>query len=60
MGDIGAEKGLGYSVNFPLKEGINDKDFYRIFKPVIQKIMDVYKPGAVVLQCGADSLTGDR
>mmetsp|Transcript_249 Transcript_249/g.479 ORF Transcript_249/g.479 Transcript_249/m.479 type:complete len:155 (+) Transcript_249:753-1217(+) len=22
--------------------------------------MDVYKPGAVVLQCGADSLTGDR
>mmetsp|Transcript_19249 Transcript_19249/g.41624 ORF Transcript_19249/g.41624 Transcript_19249/m.41624 type:complete len:381 (+) Transcript_19249:3-1145(+) len=58
--DIGSEKGLGYSVNFPLKEGIGDKDFYRIFKPVIQKIMDVYKPGAVVLQCGADSLTGDR
>jgi len=27
---------------------------------VIQKIMDVYRPGAVVLQCGADSLTGDR
>ena len=22
--------------------------------------MDVYRPGAVVLQCGADSLTGDR
>ena len=22
--------------------------------------MDIYQPGAIVLQCGADSLTGDR
>ena len=22
--------------------------------------METYKPGAIVLQCGADSLTGDR
>jgi histone deacetylase 1/2 len=58
--DIGADRGLGYSVNFPLNEGINDLDFFRIFQPVIQKIMDVYRPGAIVLQCGADSLTGDR
>lgn len=27
---------------------------------VISKIMDVYRPGAVVLQCGADSLAGDK
>lgn len=24
------------------------------------QVMDVYRPSAVVLQCGADSLTGDR
>jgi len=36
------------------------KIFLQIFKPIILKIMDVYNPGAVVLQCGADSLTGDR
>lgn len=24
------------------------------------QVMDVYQPSAVVLQCGADSLTGDR
>mmetsp|Transcript_16605 Transcript_16605/g.30441 ORF Transcript_16605/g.30441 Transcript_16605/m.30441 type:complete len:402 (-) Transcript_16605:1122-2327(-) len=58
--DTGSRKGSGYTVNFPLKEGIDDKDFFRVFKPVISKIMEVYKPGAVVLQCGADSLTGDR
>jgi len=27
---------------------------------VIEKVMEVYRPGAIVLQCGADSLTGDR
>jgi acetoin utilization deacetylase AcuC-like enzyme len=24
------------------------------------KVMETYQPGAIVLQCGADSLTGDR
>ena len=26
----------------------------------IGKVMEVFRPGAVVLQCGADSLSGDR
>jgi histone deacetylase 1/2 len=26
----------------------------------MDKIMEVFQPGAIVLQCGADSLTGDR
>lgn len=31
-----------------------------IHNTVIGKIMEVFAPGAVVLQCGADSLSGDR
>jgi len=58
--DIGAGAGKYYSVNFPLKDGIDDEAYKSIFKPVIAKIMEVYRPGAIVLQCGADSLTGDR
>ena len=27
---------------------------------IISKVMEWYRPGAVVLQCGADSLSGDR
>lgn len=34
-------------------------DFLNSFK-VIQHIMEWYRPGAVVLQCGADSLAGDK
>jgi hypothetical protein len=32
----------------------------QVFQPVLSKVMEVFQPGAVVLQCGADSLTGDR
>ena len=39
---------------------MNDKAYRQIFQPVLQKVMEIYQPGAVVLQCGADSLTGDR
>lgn len=31
-----------------------------IFRPVIGKIMEKFQPSAVVMQCGADSLSGDR
>eukprot|EP00004_Rigifila_ramosa_P014987 TRINITY_DN3450_c0_g1_i1.p1 TRINITY_DN3450_c0_g1~~TRINITY_DN3450_c0_g1_i1.p1 ORF type:complete len:431 (-),score=108.54 TRINITY_DN3450_c0_g1_i1:197-1333(-) len=58
--DVGLYKGKYYSVNVPLRTGMDDKSFARIFRPVISKVMEVYKPSAVVLQCGADSLSGDR
>ena len=58
--DTGAKSGKGYSVNFPLNDGIDDLSYEHVFRPVIGKIMEMYRPGAVVLQCGADSLTGDR
>ncbi|KAF9553279.1 histone deacetylase [Agrocybe pediades] len=58
--DIGAGKGKGYSVNVPLKDGITDETFQSVFDPIISKIMEVFRPSVVVLQCGADSLAGDK
>ncbi|RKO89597.1 hypothetical protein BDK51DRAFT_17899, partial [Blyttiomyces helicus] len=60
INDIGHGKGKHYAVNFPLKDGIDDDSYESVFKPVMQHVMDWYRPGAVVLQCGADSLAGDR
>merc|ERR1719384_2150169 len=31
-----------------------------IFVPVMSRVMELYQPSAIVLQCGADSLSGDR
>lgn len=58
--DIGAGKGKYYAVNFPLRDGIDDDSYESIFAPVMTKVMETYQPSAVVLQCGADSLSGDR
>ena len=58
--DVGVKAGKYYSVNVPLSEGIDDRSYETVFKPVIEKVMEMYRPTAVVLQCGADSLTGDR
>jgi len=60
MYEIGAEGGRYYSLNVPLKEGIDDLSYNQIFKPVIQSVMEYYRPTAIVLQCGADSLANDR
>ncbi|KAK3003775.1 hypothetical protein RJ639_019700, partial [Escallonia herrerae] len=58
--DIGYGKGKYYSLNVPLDDGIDDESYQSLFKPIMGKVMEVYRPGAVVLQCGADSLSGDR
>ncbi|VDN00931.1 unnamed protein product [Thelazia callipaeda] len=58
--DIGSGKGKHYSVNFPLLDGIDDDTFQRIFQTVVSQVMLKYQPSAIVLQCGADSLVGDR
>ncbi|KAJ5294462.1 hypothetical protein N7508_009283 [Penicillium antarcticum] len=58
--DIGVGQGKHYAVNFPLRDGINDTSYKSIFEPVIKSVMEWYRPEAVVLQCGGDSLSGDR
>jgi histone deacetylase 3 len=60
MFDIGAEAGRQYSVNVPLREGIDDMSYETVFNPIMEKVMEFYRPSVVVLQCGADSLSGDR
>lgn len=58
--DIGIGQGKHYAVNFPLRDGIDDMSYKSIFEPVISKVMEFYQPDVVVLQCGSDSLSGDR
>ncbi|KAK8897175.1 hypothetical protein M9Y10_015109 [Tritrichomonas musculus] len=58
--DIGICKGKHYSVNIPLKDGIDDESYRSIFRPIIRELVEWYRPQAILLQCGGDSLTGDR
>jgi histone deacetylase 1/2 len=58
--DVGHFKGIHYSVNVPLAEGMDDDSFQLIYEPIMQKVMEVFQPGAIVACAGADSLSGDR
>ncbi|EKX43933.1 hypothetical protein GUITHDRAFT_72637 [Guillardia theta CCMP2712] len=58
--DVGEGAGKYCSVNVPLHDGIDDSSFEQIFKPIIREIIGTYDPKAIVMQCGADSLAGDR
>jgi len=57
--DIGTGAGKYYSVNVPLRDGITDESYLSIFKPIIKHLIEWYRPTAILLQCGADSLVGD-
>lgn len=58
--DVGVGSGKHYSINVPLRDGIDDTAYKSIFEPIIGKVMEIFRPEAVVLQCGSDSLSGDR
>lgn len=58
--DIGIGRGKHYSVNVPLKDGMDDESYERLFESIIGNLIQWYRPQAILLQCGADSLTGDR
>ncbi|KAE9410758.1 histone deacetylase complex, catalytic component RPD3 [Gymnopus androsaceus JB14] len=58
--DTGVMKGKYYALNFPLRDGISDENYKSVFEPVIQQVMESYDPSAIVLQCGTDSLSGDK
>lgn len=60
LNDIGEGPGAGYSVNVPLSDGCDDETFKMLFKNVMDAVKESFDPQAVVLQCGADSLSGDR
>jgi len=69
-------KGKYYALNFPLRDGISDENYKSVFEPVrtftvllispltnhqvIRLVMESYDPSAIVLQCGTDSLSGDK
>ncbi|KAJ7052351.1 hypothetical protein C8F01DRAFT_1376027 [Mycena amicta] len=52
--DCGRGKGKGYSLNVPLDDGITEST------QVMDRVIDVFQLTVIVLQCGADPLSGDK
>jgi histone deacetylase HOS2 len=52
--------GAHHALNVPLNDGITDDEYFRLFERVVGDCVKHFRPTAIVLQCGADSLAGDR
>ncbi|KAI9859576.1 MAG: histone deacetylase [Vezdaea acicularis] len=52
--------GAHHSLNVPLHDGIVDKQYNALFEDIVGNTVKAYNPTVIVLQCGADSLGGDR
>lgn len=46
--------------NVPLKQGMDDFSYSYVFEPIVETVIRRYSPDVIVMQCGADSLAGDR
>ncbi|KAK7793565.1 hypothetical protein R5R35_000401 [Gryllus longicercus] len=57
--DVGYGQGRYYSVNIPLADGLRDFLFSYVFDSVMLKIWKTFNPEVIVVQCGADGLSGD-
>lgn len=58
--EIGLGKGRNYAVNVPLRDGIDDESYIRLFKLIMEPLITKFQPTCIVQQCGADSLGYDR
>ncbi|MFO7797986.1 MAG: acetoin utilization protein AcuC [Promethearchaeati archaeon] len=57
--ETGAGKGTGYSINFPLIPGTNNKMYLKIFSECIPKILEKYQPDILATQLGVDTHFND-
>ena len=56
---MGGGRGKFYTVNVPLQEGVRDSQYYQVFTGILSEVQTRFQPHCVLLQCGADMLTGD-
>ena len=60
LDDNGAGLGKHFCLNVPLQDGIDDDMYLATFKTIVDDTVTAFRPAAIVLQCGADSLGCDR
>ena len=51
---------MNYAVNVPFDQGMTGMNYVRLFKIITSEVVRKYQPSVIVMQCGADSLNGDK
>jgi len=59
VSERGEGKGKGYSINFPLIPGTNNKSFLKLFRKTAPKLLEAYSPDLLITQLGVDTYYDD-
>lgn len=54
IGEVGAGRGEGFTVNVPLGKGYGDRDFGRILHFLVRPVAAAYRPDMMLVSCGFD------
>lgn len=59
VNETGEGEGNGYSINFPLIPGTNNKSFIKLFRRTVPKLLEAYAPDVLITQLGVDTYFDD-
>ena len=59
IGDSGIGQGAGYTINVPLAAGSGRAEYAAVFTELFAPALERYRPGAVIISAGQDTLSDD-
>lgn len=59
VGEVGAGKGRGFTVNLPLPGGCGDAEYCRVYREVVEPVARAFAPQLVLVSAGFDAYGGD-
>jgi acetoin utilization deacetylase AcuC-like enzyme len=57
--EMGAEQGTGYTINVPLKAGVGDEGYARVFEKIVLPAAARFKPDLILVSAGFDAHWAD-
>ncbi|HAR97804.1 MAG TPA: histone deacetylase [Syntrophus sp. (in: bacteria)] len=57
--EIGQGKGLGYTINIPLKSGAGTAHYVKVFRRLIAPVAMTFRPDLILVSAGFDIYSGD-
>ncbi|MFH1999956.1 MAG: GNAT family N-acetyltransferase [Planctomycetota bacterium] len=60
LGEVGRDRGEGYTVNIPMRRGFDDRHFARAIHFIARPIATAYRPEFVLVSLGFDLYRNDR
>lgn len=55
LSETGAGEGAGYTVNCPLRAGMNDSHYLAVYRQVLAPVIEAFEPGLILVSAGFDA-----